>query len=156
MRLGSGVCRVNDLRDGGSPVSLGVDGSASNDSGHMLNEARFALFLTRVVHGAESMTVEKVLEMATLDGARNLGRTADLGSVEVGKCADFAVFPAEDIWSNGAENKVHALLLCHPRTVETLVIQGEVRVSEGQLVGVDLPKLLEHHRKTAARIHERR
>lgn len=156
MRLGSGVCRVNDLRDGGSPVSLGVDGSASNDSGHMLNEARLALFLTRVVHGAESMTVEKVLEMATLDGARNLGRTADLGSVEVGKCADFAVFPAEDIWSNGAENKVHALLLCHPRTVETLVIQGEVRVSEGQLVGVDLPKLLEHHRKTAARIHERR
>ena len=155
MRLGSGVCRVNDLRAGGSPVSLGVDGSASNDSGHMLNEARLALFLTRVVHGAESMTVEKVLEMATLDGARNLGRTADLGSVEPGKCADLAVFPAEDIWSNGAENKVHALLLCHPRNVETLVVHGKVRVSEGRLVGVDLPRLLEHHRKTAARTHAR-
>ena len=121
----------------------------------MLNEARLALFLTRVVHGAESMTVEKVLDMATLDGARNLGRTADLGSVEPGKCADLAVFPAEDIWSNGAENKVHALLLCHPRNVDTLVVHGKVRVSEGRLAGVDLPRLLEHHRKTAARTHAR-
>ena len=71
-------------------------------------------------------------------------------------CATVAVFPAEDLWSNGAENKVHALLLCHPRTVDTLVVHGEVRVADGQLVGVDLPRLLEHHRKTAARIQERR
>ena len=153
MRLGSGICRVNDLRRGGSPVSLGVDGSASNDSGHMLNEARLALLLTRVLHGAEAMTVEQALEMATLDGARNLGRTHDLGSLEVGKCADVAVFPAEDIWSNGAENKLHALLLCHARTVDSLIVHGKVRVADGQLVGIDLPKLLDHHRRIAARIH---
>jgi len=154
MRLGSGVCRVNDLRRGGSPVSLGVDGSASNDSGHLLNEARLALLLTRVVHGAEAMTPEASLEMATLDGARNLGRLADLGSLEPGKCADVAVFPLEDLFSNGAHNPVHGLVLCHARQVDTLLVHGQVRVREGQLVGVDLPKLLAKHRKVARRYHD--
>jgi 8-oxoguanine deaminase len=154
MRLGSGVCRVNDLRRGGSPVSLGVDGSASNDSGHMLNEARLALLLTRVAHGAESITPAQALEMATLEGARNLGRSADLGSLEPGKCADLAVFPLDDLFSNGAHNPVHGLVLCHARQVDSLVIHGEVRVSEGQLIGVDLPKLLAKHRKTARRFHD--
>lgn len=154
MRLGSGVCRVNDLRQGGSAVSLGVDGSASNDSGHMLNEARLALLLTRVVHGAESLTPEQSLEMTTLEGARNLGRTADLGSLEPGKCADLAVFPLEDLFSNGAHNPVHGLILCHARNVDTLIVQGEVRVSEGELVGVDMKKLLTKHRKTARRFHD--
>ena len=154
MRLGSGICRVNDLRRGGSAVSLGVDGSASNDSGHMLSEVRQALLLTRVCHGAESITPEQALEMATLDGARNLGRSADLGSLEPGKCADIAVFPREDIFSNGAHNPVHGLLLCHARNVDTLIVNGEVRVSEGQLLGLDLPKLLAKHRRTARRFHD--
>jgi len=154
MRLGSGVCRVNDLRAGGSPVSLGVDGSASNDSGHLLNEARSALLLTRVTHGAEAMTPEQALEMATLDGARNLGRLSDLGSLEVGKCADVAVFPLEDLFSNGAHDPVHGLILCHARQVDTLVVHGRVRVAEGQVKGVDLPRLLARHRKTARRFHD--
>jgi 8-oxoguanine deaminase len=149
MRLGSGICRVNDLRDGGSPVSLGVDGSASNDSGHLLNEARMALLLTRVVHGAESMTPEKVLEMATLDGARNLGRLADLGSLEPGKCCDVAIFPADDLFSNGAHDAVHGLVLCHARQVDTLIVHGKVRVSGGQILGLELPVLLEKHRSAA-------
>jgi 8-oxoguanine deaminase len=154
MRLGSGVCRVNDLRAGGSPVSLGVDGSASNDSGHLLNEARTALLLTRVVHGAEAMTPEQALEMATLEGARNLGRLADLGSLEVGKCADVAIFPLEDLFSNGAHDPVHGLVLCHARQVETLVVQGKVRVAGGQVLWVDLERLLKRHRKTARRFHD--
>jgi 8-oxoguanine deaminase len=153
MRLGSGVCRVQDLRAAGSPVSLGVDGSASNDSGHMLNEARLALLLTRAIHGADAVTVEDALEMATLEGARNLGRAADLGSLAPGKCADLAIFPAEDLASNGAHNQLHGLLLCHPRNVDTLIIHGEVRVEAGRIVGLDLAKLLETHRKTARRIH---
>jgi 8-oxoguanine deaminase len=153
MRLGSGICRVQDLRKGGSPVSLGVDGSASNDSGHMLNEARMAMLLTRVVHGADAVTPEQALEMATLEGARNLGRLHDLGSIEVGKACDLAIFPNEDLFSSGAHDPVHGLLLCHPRNVDTLIIQGKVRVSEGQLVGVELPVLLEKHVRTARRIH---
>jgi 8-oxoguanine deaminase len=152
MRLGSGVCRVNDLRCGGSAVSLGVDGSASNDSGHMLNEVRQALLLTRVVHGAESITPEQALEMGTLDGARNLGRAQDLGSLEIGKCADVAVFPAVDLFSSGAENKVHSLVLCHARNVDTLLIHGKVRVKDGQIPGLDMAALIEKHEATAKRL----
>lgn len=154
MRLGSGICRVNDLRNGGSPVSLGVDGSASNDSGHLLNEARTALLLTRVLHGAEAMTPEQALEMATLDGARNLGRITDLGSLEPGKCADVAIFPEQDLFSSGAHNPVHSLILCHARQVDSLVIHGQVRVENGQISGLDLPRLLSRHRKTARRFHD--
>lgn len=154
MRLGSGVCRVNDLRKAGSAVSLGVDGSASNDSGHMMNEVRQALLLTRVVHGAESMTPMQALELATLEGAKNLGRSADLGSLEPGKCADFAIFPAEDLYSSAAENPVDALVLCHARQVDTLVVHGRVRVAEGRLVDVDLDRLLVQHGRIARKIHQ--
>jgi 8-oxoguanine deaminase len=152
MRLGSGICRVKDLRQGGTAVSLGVDGSASNDSSHMLNEIRQALLLTRVLHGAGAMTVEEALEMATLDGARNLGREMDLGSIEKGKCADVAIFPASDLASSGAHDKVHALVLCLPRNVEMLVVNGKVRVREGKLIGVDLPVLQERHAAVATRL----
>lgn len=155
MRLGSGICRVQDLRNGGSPVSLGVDGSASNDSGHMLNEARMAMLLTRAVHGADAVTPEQALEMATLEGARNLGRLHDLGSLEPGKACDMAIFPSEDLFSSGVHDPVHGLLLCHPRNVDMLLIQGELRVKDGQIVGVDLPTLLEKHSQTARRIHRR-
>ena len=154
MRMGSGVCRVRELTNAGVTLSLGVDGSASNDSGHMLNEVRLALFLTRVVHGAGSMTVDRALEMATLGGAKNLGRSNELGSLEVGKRGDIAIFPADDIWSNGAENKVHALFYCHPRNVQTLLVEGNVRVRDGQLVGVNLEELLAKHRKAAHRLQQ--
>ncbi|HWA88190.1 MAG TPA: 8-oxoguanine deaminase [Opitutus sp.] len=151
MRLGSGVCRVRDLRNAGAKVGLGVDGSASNDSGHMLNEVRQALLLTRVALGAGAMTVDEALTLATLGGAQVLGRD-DLGALEPGRCADVAVFPAGDLFSSGAENPVDGLLLCFPRQVETLVVNGKVRVREGRLVGMELPALLEQHGEIARRI----
>lgn len=152
MRLGSGICRVKDLRQGGTAVSLGVDGSASNDSSHTLSEIRQALLLTRVLHGAGAMTVEEALEMATLDGARNLGRATELGSIEEGKCGDVAIFPVSDLASNGAHDKVHALVLCLPRNVEILVVNGRVCVREGKLTSVDLPVLQEKHAASARRL----
>ncbi len=152
MRLGSGVCRVNDLRAAGATVSLGVDGSASNDSGHLLGEVRQALMLTRVAHGAGAMTVEQALELATVEGARNLGREKELGSVELGKCADLAVFPAYDLHSSGVENRVHGLVLCHPRRVDTLVVHGRVRVREGRVCGQELGQLLEQHDQAAKKL----
>jgi 8-oxoguanine deaminase len=152
MRLGSGICRVKDLRQGGTAVSLGVDGSASNDSSDMLNEIRQALLLTRVLHGAGAMTVEEALEMATLDGARNLGRATELGSIEERKCADLAIFPASDLASSGAHDKVHALVLCLPRNVQTLVVNGRICVRDGNLIGVDLPVLQERHAAAAKRL----
>ena len=152
MRLGSGVCRVHDLQRAGASVGLGVDGSASNDSGHMLNEVRQALLLARVAHGAGAMTVEEALTLATRGGAQCLGRAADVGSLEVGKCVDVAIFPADDLFSSGAENPVDGLVLCFPRQVETLIVNGVVRVREGRIVGLELPTLLEKHRKIARRI----
>ena len=152
MRIGSGVCRVNDLRAAGAAVSLGVDGSASNDSGNMLGEVRQALLLTRLAHGAGALTVEQALELATLEGARNLGRAKELGSIEVGKCADLAVFPAFDLHSSGVENRVHGLIFCNPRRVDTLVVHGRVRVREGRIPGLDLTTLLESHDQAARRL----
>jgi 8-oxoguanine deaminase len=151
MRLGSGVCRVHDLQRAGATVALGVDGSASNDSGHLLNEVRQALLLTRVVHGADSMTVDQALTIATRGGAQCLGRD-DIGSLEVGKCADVAIFPEKNVFSSGAENPVEGLVLCFPRQVETLIVNGSVRVKHGHVVGLELPVLLEKHGAIARRL----
>jgi 8-oxoguanine deaminase len=152
MRLGSGICRVNDLRRAGAIVALGVDGSASNDSGHLLAEARQALLLTRVAHGPGAMRVMDALELATLQGARCLGREKELGSLEVGKLADIAIFPAEDLASSGAHDKVEALLLCLPRQVDSLIIQGRIRIRDGRFTDIDLPPILERHREAAHRL----
>lgn len=125
MRLGSGVCKVRALRAAGSPVGLAVDGSASNDSSNMLAELRQALLLHRVVGGAAAMSVAEVLEMATLDGARCLGRE-DIGALEVGKACDLAVFDLSAIGYDGVDDPVAGLLLCHPEAVKDVVVGGRV------------------------------
>jgi 8-oxoguanine deaminase len=125
MRLGSGVCRVRDLRKAGCGVGLAVDGSASNDSSNMLAELRQTLLLHRVIHGASGMTVNEVLEMATLGGAACLGRE-DLGSLTVGKACDLAVFDLEAIGYDGAHDPVAALLLCHPEPAREVIVAGKV------------------------------
>jgi len=125
MRLGSGICKVRQLRAAGSPVGLAVDGSASNDSSNMLAELRQALLLHRVAGGAAAMSVAEVLEMATLDGARCLGRE-DVGSLEIGKACDLAIFDLSAIGYDGADDPVASLLLCHPEPVKAVVVGGEV------------------------------
>lgn len=125
MRLGSGICRVRDLRAAGCPVGLAVDGSASNDTSNMLAELRQALLLHRVLGGASAMTVQEVLEMATLGGAACLGRD-DIGSVEVGKACDLAVFDLSDRGYDRAGDRVAALLLCQPAPAREVVVGGNV------------------------------
>jgi 8-oxoguanine deaminase len=125
MRLGSGVCRVRDLRSAGCPVGLAVDGSASNDSSNLLAELRQALLLHRVTGGAAGMTVNEVLEMATLGGAGCLGR-ADVGAVELGRACDLAVFDLDAVGYDGADDSVAALLLCHPEPARAVVVGGNV------------------------------
>jgi 8-oxoguanine deaminase len=124
MRLGSGVCRVRDLRAAGCPVGLAVDGSASNDSSNFLAELRQALLLHRVTGGAAAMTVDEVLEMATLGGAGCLGRH-DLGAVKPGLACDLAVFSLEAVGYDGADDPVAALLLCHPEPAQAVVVGGK-------------------------------
>jgi len=149
MRLGSGICRVQDLRRAGAKVGLGVDGSASNDSGHLLGEARLAMYLSRVQYGAASMGINDALQLATIEGARCLGRSHDLGSLEIGKCGDLAIFPEVDIFSSGASDPVDGLLLCHSRSVRHLVVGGKVVVQDGCIPGLDTEKLIEQHQACA-------
>jgi 8-oxoguanine deaminase len=152
MRLGSGICRVPELRAAGMKVGIGVDGSASNDSGHVLGELRQMLMLCRVKYGAEAMSVMDALEIGTRGGA-DLLRRADLGSLEVGKCADVAIFPAVDLFSSGCENAVDALLLCYARQVDALVIGGKVKIEKGRFRDLDLESLVAAHHERAAEIH---
>lgn len=151
MRLGSGVAPVLALRRAGSPVGLGVDGSASNDSSHMLAEARQALLLNRLAHGAAALDVAGALRMATVEGARCLGRD-DIGSLEPGKRADLALFDLRDAAYSGATDAVSALLLCAPATVETLIVEGRVLVEDHALQTVRMEPLRKRHRRIAARV----
>ncbi len=153
MRLGSGIAKLTELMDAGSPVGIAVDGSASNDASNMLAEVRQALLLARLARGADSMQVLDALKMATVGGAACLGRD-DIGKLEPGKCADIAMFSLEDIGYSGAGDPVGALLLCHPSRVDTLIINGKIVVENGQLQTLDLPPILEAHRKKAKEIQE--
>ena len=155
MRLGSGIAPVPALRRAGCPVGLGVDGSASNDSSHMLAEARQALLLQRVRYGAAALTVHDALRMATVEGARCLGRE-DIGSLEPGKRADVAMFDFRGVGYSGAGDPMSALLLCAPAQVDTLVVEGRVVVEGGELQTVSLDSILAHRRLSArlARLQE--
>lgn len=155
MRLGSGCAPVLALRRAGCPVGLGVDGSASNDSSHMLAEARQALLLQRLKHGAAALGVRQALRMATVEGARCLGRD-DIGSLEPGKRADLALFDLRGVGYSGAGDAVSALLLCAPAQVDTLVVEGRVVVEDGELRTIALERTLARHRKLAARLCEGR
>ncbi|MBZ5626154.1 MAG: 8-oxoguanine deaminase [Acidobacteriia bacterium] len=151
MRLGSGSAPVLALSRAGCPVGLGVDGSASNDSSHMLAEARQALLLTRLMHGAAALNVADTLRMATVGGARCLGRD-DLGTLEAGKRADVALFDLRDVGYSGAGDAVSALLLCAPGRVSTLIVEGRVVVEGGELQTLSLDRVLARHRRLAKRM----
>jgi cytosine/adenosine deaminase-related metal-dependent hydrolase len=148
MRLGSGIAPVVEMRRAGVRVGLAVDGSASNDASHMLAEARQALLLQRVRHGAEALRAEEALEMATVGGARVLGRD-DIGSLEPGKAADFAGFRLDTLDYAGAHDPVSALLLCQPQRAALVVVNGKVRVWNGEVVGLDLGALVARHNAIA-------
>ena len=151
-RLGSGIAPVRQMRDAGVPVGLGVDGSASNDSGHLLSEARQALLLQRVKNGADSMSARETLEIATRGGAQVLGRGNELGSIEIGKRADIAIWDVSGIQAAGAWDPVAALVLCGPFNVRDLIVEGRRVVSSGVLTGVELPKVVAHARARMERL----
>jgi 8-oxoguanine deaminase len=149
MRLASGIAPVRKMRAHGVPVGLGVDGSASNDAGHLLNEARTAMLLQRVGYGPGAMTARQALELATIGGARVLGRD-DIGALAPGMAADFVAFRLDQLaFAGGLHDPVAALVFCAPVNVAYSVINGRVVVREGQLTTVDLGPLLEQHNRLA-------
>ncbi|HST80571.1 MAG TPA: 8-oxoguanine deaminase [Kineosporiaceae bacterium] len=135
-RLGAGMCRVSDLIAAGAPVGLGVDGVASNEAGGLFTEIRQALFTARQRTGRpESMGVATALELATIGGARCLGRD-DIGELAPGKRADLAIWPGDDVAD--IPDPVAALALGPDRRVRHLLVDGVPVVTDGQLVNLDL------------------
>ena len=152
MRLGSGIAPIREMRDAGVRVSLAVDGSASNDSSHILAEARQAMLLQRVKKGATAMSAEESLEIATRGGAAVLGRD-DLGRLETGMAADFVAWQLDALDYAGAQHDpLAALVFCAPRRVDLAVINGRVRVWKGEIVGFDLERTIAHHNELSRRL----
>jgi len=149
MRLASGVAPVFQMCSKGIPIGLGVDGSASNDSGHMLAEVRQALLLQRVGFGPRAMTARGALELATRGGARVLNRD-DIGALAPNMVADFAAFDLNQIgFAGSGHDPVAALVFCAPARATLTVVNGRVVVMNGQLATIDLPVVLERHRRLA-------
>jgi cytosine/adenosine deaminase-related metal-dependent hydrolase len=156
MRLASGIAPVRSYLDHGVRLGLGVDGSASNDGSHLLAEARQAMLLGRLSPGQPhasgdpaGVTGEEALEIATLGGARVLGRD-DVGSLEPGKAADFIAFDLHQLGFAGAlHDPVAALVFCAPAQVDLSVINGRVVVQDGRLTTVELEPVIERHNQIA-------
>ncbi|MFG1379582.1 8-oxoguanine deaminase [Xanthobacter autotrophicus] len=152
MRLGSGITPVKRFRAEGIPVGLGVDGSASNDSGHLLAEARQAMLLQRVAFGPDAMSARTALELATRGGARVLGRD-DIGALAPDMAADFVAFDMAALAYAGAlHDPVAALLFCAPQQVSVSVINGRVVVRDGRLLTIDVPATVRRHNAFAGEL----
>jgi cytosine/adenosine deaminase-related metal-dependent hydrolase len=136
-RLGAGICRVHDLLAAGAHLGLGVDGAASNEHSSILGEARQAVLFARATGGPEALTVRRALEAATVGGASLLGRADELGSVEVGKLADLAVWRLDGLGSAGIADPVAALVLGSRPPLELLLVNGGVVVERDELLTVD-------------------
>jgi cytosine/adenosine deaminase-related metal-dependent hydrolase len=150
LRLGAGVAPVRDLVDAGVRVGLGVDGSASNERSDLLFEVKQALLVARGRGGPTAMTAREALRLGTRGGARLLGRD-DIGSLEPGKCADFAVWRADGLELGGAEDLVAGLVLSAPHRVDRLVVGGGDVVRGGALVNADAAEIARAHRVQARR-----
>ncbi|MDQ3931022.1 MAG: 8-oxoguanine deaminase [Chloroflexota bacterium] len=150
MRLASGVAPVLPLMRAGARLGLGVDGSASNDGSHMLSEARQAMLLQRVTHGPTALTGMDVLRLATRGGAEVLGRD-DVGYLAPGTSADFIGYRLDTLGLAGGavHDPLAAIVFCQPPNVDLSVINGRVRVQEGQLMDVELAGLVEWHNRLA-------
>ncbi|MBA3991597.1 MAG: 8-oxoguanine deaminase [Propionibacteriales bacterium] len=136
-RLGAGICRTRDLRDAGVPVGLGVDGAASNEATSLLEEVRHALLFARAVGGPRALAVRDALEMATVEGARVLGRQDDLGSLASGKLADIALWRLDTLDHADIADPVAALVLGPPPPLELLLVHGRPVVERDAVVTVD-------------------
>jgi cytosine/adenosine deaminase-related metal-dependent hydrolase len=163
MRLASGAAPILDMLAAGVDVGVGVDGSASNDGSHLLEETRQAMLLSRLRAGIQGasrsgeqnppiMSARQALELATRGGAAVLGRQ-DIGSLAPGKAGDFIAINLNRIDYAGAlHDPVAALVFCAPVKVDYNIVGGRIIVQDGQLTTADLPKLIEDHNQAATRL----
>lgn len=162
MRLASGIAPVRKMLDARVKVGLGVDGSASNDAGHLLNEARQAMLLQRVGNplpaspvnrgGGAALSAREALEMATLGGAAVLGRN-DIGVIAPSMAADMIAFRLDTVgFAGGLHDPVAALAFCQSPNVDVSVINGRIVVKDGALLTADAPVLVEQHNRLSRRL----
>ena len=151
-RLGSGIAPVRQMRDAGVKVGLGVDGSASNDIGNLIGEARQTMLLQRVQNGADAMSADEALYIATRGGAQVLGRT-DVGQIAVGQRADIAIWDTSGIESAGSWDPA-ALVLAGPNKVRDLFVEGRQVVASGIMTTIDLPAVISHQNRLAKGLME--
>jgi cytosine/adenosine deaminase-related metal-dependent hydrolase len=139
MRLGSGIAPVRALRAAGARVGIGVDGSASNDSSNLLDEVRHLMLLQRVHGGAAALSARDALELATRGGADVLGRD-DIGQIAPGMAADIAGWSVDSLELSGGavHDPVAALVFCRAQRADLVVVNGKVRVRDGEILDFDL------------------
>lgn len=151
LRLGAGIAPVRDLLGAGVRVGLGVDGSASNERSDLFLEVKQALLVARGRGGPAALTARDALRLGTRGGAAVLRRD-DIGSLEAGKCADFAVWRTDGLALGGAADTVAGLVLSGPHRVDRLVVGGEDVVRDGMLVRADEDEIARAHRRQAERL----
>ena len=144
-RLGSGIAPIREMLSNGVNVGLGVDGSASNDSGSLVSEARQALLLQRVSNGADAMSAMDALELATRGGADILGRP-ECGRIQAGARGDLAIWDISGIDSAGSWDPA-AMLLAGPRKVKHLIVEGRIIVSYGNLITINMEEVLKEAKR---------
>jgi 8-oxoguanine deaminase len=147
MVLASGQCRTRDLEAAGSPVGLGVDGSASNDNSNLMEGVRHAMMINRLTYDA-TVTHFDALRWATEGSAKCLGRD-DIGAIALGKQADLAFFTLDELRFSGAGDPLAALVLCGAHAADRVMVKGAWRVVDALPVGVDLARLRREHGKAA-------
>ena len=153
MILASGCCPVRGLEKAGAPVGLGVDGSASNDSSNLIETARHAFLLQRLMHGAEHISHKDALRWATRGSAACLGRS-DIGAIAPGLQADLALYRLDELRFSGAGDPLAALVLCGATRADRVMVGGRWVVEDGAIPGLDLPALIHAHSRAAAELHQ--
>lgn len=149
-RLGAGVCRTHDLLAAGVCVGLGVDGPASSEENSLIGEVRQATLTARATGGPQAMSVRQALELGTMGGARVLGREQEIGSLEVGKLADIAVWRLDTLPHAGIADPVAALVLGARPPLELLLVNGETIVERDRLTSVDERQVAADARRASA------
>lgn len=148
MVLASGHCRTRELEQAGSPVGLGVDGSASNDNSNLMEAVRHALMIGRLTYDAASITHFDAFRWATEGSARCLGRD-DIGAIAVGKQADLAFYRLDELRFSGAGDPLAALVLCGAHEADRVMIAGKWKVEDALPVNMDVAKLRHQHGEAA-------
>jgi len=153
MTLASGICPICDLEKAGVGIGLGVDGSASNDASNMIEEVRQAFMLQRLRYGSANVTDTDAIRWATEGSVRCLNRN-NIGRIATGLQADFALFKLDEMRHSGHDDPLAALVICGANRADCVMVDGQWRVEQGQIVGLDVQGLIARHATAAANLRQ--